>query len=190
MKIRNHRKRIWRFYPSEKSKLEVKEFKYKSKLMRFLNSNLGETLNGEVSLYVSAFGSSETSRLWSVWCNQNTNEPKIKAVLKQTHLKGKKYVFKPSKIPKDSKLYFAFSDKVISLMCHLKDNDGIISPNKAKNLVTLFKKRGFKDFEPTHEDWCYIDYHIKNGIDFYYWSDRCNWLRTKTVIEYFNRRVF
>ena len=190
MKIRNHRTRRWRFYPSEKSKLKFKEFKYKSKLMRFLNSNLGETINGEVALYESAFGSSQTSRLWFVWCNQNTNEPKIKAVLKQLDFRGRKYVFKPSKISKESKLYFAFSDKVVRSMCHLKDGEGIIAPNKAKNLVTLFKKRGFKDFEPTNDDWVYINGHIADGIDFFHWSDRCNWLRTKTVIEYFNRSVF
>ena len=70
-------------------------------------------------------------------------------------------------------------------MCHIKQDDGTILKKDAERLVQLFYKRGYKDFEPTENDTDYITYYLRNGIDFYHWSDRCNWLRTKTVIEYF-----
>jgi hypothetical protein len=58
---------------------------------------------------------------------------------------------------------------------------------KANKLITLFEKRGFKDFEPDEDDLYYINGHILTGIDFYHWSDRCNFLRCKVILEYFKR---
>lgn len=192
MKIRNHRKKEWWFFPPDDSKLKLKRtrcyiFKYKSKLMSFLNSNLGECINGEVRLEESSFGHSGCIRMWTVWYNEREYEAgaDIKADLRQELSRGGKYVFKPSKISKANKRYFAFSDKIIHLMCNIEENDGTILSSKANKLVELFKKRGFKDFEPSEDDQNYIDYYIANGIDFFHWSDRCNWLRTKTIIEYF-----
>ena len=72
-------------------------------------------------------------------------------------------------------------------MTNIEDDNGLITSKDAKKLVKLFEKRGFKDFVPTEEDLIYINGHILDGIDFYHWSDRCNWLRTKTIIEYFKR---
>ena len=62
-----------------------------------------------------------------------------------------------------------------------------ILPKDAKKLISLFEKRGFKDFEPTEEDWVYIKGHISDGIDFFHWSDRCNFLRCKVILEFFKR---
>ena len=74
-------------------------------------------------------------------------------------------------------------------MCNIYESDGeTILPNKAKNLINLFEKRGFKDFEPSEEDLKYINGHISDGIDFFYWSDRCNFLRCKVILEYFKRK--
>lgn len=187
MKVRNHRKLSWRFYPSENSKLEYKEFRYKAKLMNFLTSNIDGAINAQVSLHESSFGNSGTRRKWFVWYNDKFQGSKIKAELRQLLFRGKKYVFKKTKISKESKKYFAFSDKIVRAMCNIKDKNGLISVNKAKKLVHLFKKRGFKDFTPTSDELDYINGHISYGIDFFYWSDRCNWLRTKTVIEYFSQ---
>ena len=42
-------------------------------------------------------------------------------------------------------------------------------------------------FTPDTETQEYIDFYLKEGIDFTYWSDRCNWVRTKTIISYFEK---
>ena len=73
---------------------------------------------------------------------------------------------------------------ILEFIKHGKFKTIALNPEK---LVKLFYKRGFKDFTPTEEDQEYIDYYLEKGIDFYHWSDRCNWLRTKTVIEYFKK---
>jgi hypothetical protein len=102
--------------------------------------------------------------------------------------RGRKFISKNNKISKESKKYFAFSDKITSLMCNIYEEDEkTILPNKANKLIELFKKRGFKDFTPTEEDLKYINGHILDGIQFSYWSDRCNFLRCKVILEFFKR---
>lgn len=192
MKIKNHRKMEWWFIPSEESKLKkhLYKFKYKSDLMKFLNNNFEEAVNGEVRLKENSFCHSGCVRTWFVWYNDYaTKGSKLKIQLRKSTFRGRKYVFKPRKIAKSDKLYFAFSNKVISLMCNIyqSDEDKTILPKDAKRLVQLFYKRGFKDFEPDEKEWLYINGHIVLGISFWHWSDRCNWLRTKTIIEYFKR---
>jgi hypothetical protein len=195
MKIRKHKKREYVFFPSDDNRKSFDKrvyiFKYKSNLMKFLNKHGVNSLNGIVRMDISEFGHSGSLREWVVWFNQYGYENKnqnFKIELKQEYFRGKKFIHKPMKISKESKKYFAFSDKVLSLMCNLEDDNGNIEKFKAGKLVKLFYKRGFKDFTPTEEDQEYIDYYLEKGIDFYYWSDRCNWLRTKTVIEYFKKK--
>lgn len=187
MKIRNHKKREYVFFPCEDSELKGSfKFKYKSDLIRFLMKDIGNSINGTVSLMESSFNGSYTIREWFVWYNEyRENKEPLKVVLKQLNFRGCKYIHKPASISKESKKYFALSEKVISLMGTIGD-DGITKA-RANKLVLLFKKRGFKDFEPTDDDLDYINGHIEKGIDFFHWSDRCNWLRTKTIIEYFKR---
>lgn len=192
MKIRNHRKRAWLFVPHKDSKLKEKgyKFKYKSDLMSFLNRHFENALNGEVWLEEDTFNSSGYLRMWFVWYNDYAEEnQKDKIVLKQQLFRGRKYIFKPSKISKSAKKYFAFSNKVGHLMCNIEDekNNLSIHPKDAKRLIELFHKRGFKDFVPTEEEQEYIDQNIKEGIPFFYWSDRCNFLRCKTILEYFKQ---
>lgn len=183
MKIRNHRKREWEFRPPEESNLKknLYRFKYKSDMMKFLNNNFYESVCGVVSLHEDSFGNSGTLREWFVWYDKYTGQ----IDLKQRSFRGKKYVFKKSKISKSSKKYFAFSNKVISLMCNIADSG--VTKEKANKLITLFEKRGFKDFDPDEDDLLYIDNYISNGIDFHYWSDRCNFSRCKVILEYFKR---
>ena len=190
MKIRKHRKREWIFHPHEKSDLpkRIYKFKYKSKLLKFINGMLYDTIGGTVRITESNFSSSFTIREWFVWYDERSIT--FKADLRQLLWRGRKYITKPNKVSKVSKKYFAFSDKVINLMSsisHDLDNGINISPNRASKLYNLFIKRGFKDFEPTEQDMNYINYNIENGIPFWYWSDRCNSLRMKTIIEYFKR---
>lgn len=191
MKIRNHRKYEWWFRPSKLSKFEkhLYRFKYKSDMMKFLNKNFKESINGTVSLDHSCFNSSGCVREWFVWYNDyDVKGSKLKIELRQLLFRGRKYIFKPSKIEKESKKYFAFSNKIVSLMCNIcEEDEETILPNKANKLIHLFKKRGFKDFEPDEEEWEYINGHISNGISFFHWSDRCNFLRAKTIYEYFKR---
>jgi hypothetical protein len=187
MKIRNHRKYEWWFRPDIHSKLKKKlyKFKYKADLIKFLNNNIEQSLNGEVTLEHNCFNSSSTFKSWVVWYSFKNS--KLKIELKRELHRGSKYIFKPRKISKESKKWFAFSDKVYNLMCNIYEDDCItILPEKAKKLTEIFYKRGFKDFEPNQEDWDYINYYINKGrIDFGHWSDRCNFLRTKTIIEFF-----
>lgn len=188
MKIRNHRKYEWQFRPRNGSKLPkvFYRFKYKSDLMRFLNKNFEDALCGDVTLYHRSFTSSGAYRTWFVWYNDyDLRKAPLKIVLKQEMFRGSKYIFKPRPMERETKKYFAFSNKIINSMCSIYHNG--ITPNKAKNLVNLFNKRGFKDFTPTESDWIYINGHISDGIDFWHWSDRCNFLRMKTIIEYFKR---
>lgn len=193
MKIRNHRKREWLFLPSENSTLPRKcyVFKNKSKLMAFILANIEQAINGEVRLDEQSFAGSYTIRLYAVWYNQRQytqSGAKLKPELRQVMFRGRKYVHKPSRVSIESKKYHAFSQKVISCMCNMHQPDGSILPKDAQRLLSLFIKRGFKDFEPDTDEWIYINGHINDGIDFYHWSDRCNWLRTKTIIEYFKRQ--
>jgi len=191
MKIRNHRKYEWRFTPSRNSKLEkhLYRFKYKADMMSFLNKNIDETVNGTVSLDHKSFNCSNTKREWFVWYNDYTVKgTPIKIVLKQMDFRGRKFISKNNKISKEDKKYFAFSNKVSSLMCNIYEEDGkTILPTKANKLIDLFKKRGFIDFEPTEEDLKYINGHIFDGVQFSYWSDRCNFLRCKVILEFFKR---
>lgn len=192
MKIRNHRKYEWWFRPHETSKLEkhLYIFKYKSDLMLFLNKNLEESVGGTVALEEKSFGHFGCLREWFVWYNdyKNTKGDNPKIELRQEYFRGRKYISKPHKIDKFSKKYFAFSNKVVSLMSNIYQKDAeTILPKDAKRLVELFYKRGFKDFEPSQDDWNYINGHISNGISFWHWSDRCNTMRMKTIIEYFKR---
>lgn len=193
MKIRNHRKKEWWFFPHKESKLykqKLHRFKYKSDLMSFLNKNFKESINGEVRLEENSFGHSGCIRTWFVWYNDYDEKgKKLEIELRQETFRGRKFVFKQEKIRKSSKKYFAFSDKVSSLMANIYQDEKskTILPKDAKRLVELFYKRGFKDFEPTKDDWEYIDGNISDGIQFSYWSDRCSWLRTKTIIEFFKR---
>lgn len=191
MKIRNHRKYEWWFRPSKNSKLEkhLYRFKYKSDMMKFLNKNFEESLNGTVSLDHKSFNSSNTIREWFVWYNDcDEKGAKLKIKLKQMDFRGRKFISNNNKISKEDKKYFAFSEKVSSLMCNIYEIDGkTILPNKANKLIELFKKRGFKDFEPTEDDLIYINGHILDGVQFSYWSDRCNFLRCKVILEFFKR---
>lgn len=191
MKIRNHRKYEWWFTPDKNSKLKkhLYRFKYKADLMRFLNNNLMESVNGIVSLDHQSFNCSDTKREWFVWYNDYTvKSTPLKIVLKQMDFRGRKFISRNNKISKVDKKYFAFSSKVISLMGNIYESDEkIILSSKAKKLIKLFEKRGFKDFTPTEEDWVYINSHILNGIQFSYWSDRCNFLRCKVILEFFKR---
>jgi len=77
MKIRNHKKRHYIFYPHEESKIKgSKVFFYKSNLMKFLNKNAIESLNGVVSIQESGFGYFTTIREYYVWYNDRPNQNK------------------------------------------------------------------------------------------------------------------
>ena len=190
MKIRNHRKREYWFRPSENSKLKkhLYRFKYMQDLMKFLNNNLEESINGTVDQEEQSFNHSGCRRSWFVWYNDHApRTAKLKIELRQLYFRGRKFICKTHTISKSSKRFYAFSEKVISLMSHIEDDNGKILHKDAEKLISLFYKRGFKDFEPNEEDWTYINGHISDGIQFSYWSDRCNHLRMKTIFEYFKR---
>lgn len=185
MKIKDHRQREYCFWPV---KGKTKRFKKKSSLMKFLNNNFEKSLNGTVSLFEDSFTGSYTVRQWQVWFNDRCQYmSQMKIQLRQIPFRGKKFIHKPSKVSKSSKKYFAFSEKRISLMSRIEAEDGTINPNDAKKLVNIFYKSGFKDFIPDEDDLRYINGHISDGIQFSYWSDRCDYLRMKTIIEYFKR---
>ncbi len=183
MKIRNHKQREWILFPKEGP---TKIFKHKSALMKYINANLDTCINGYVRLGEKTFNASYTLREWFIWYNdyiKNSSEP-IKAELRQVLFRGKKYISKSWSISKEDKLYFAFSDKIFNLMFVISEKG--IDKNKANNLMKLFKKRGFKDFQPDEETQEYINSNI-NNIPWTYWSDRCNFARCKAILEYFKK---
>ena len=185
MKLRKHRKYTQQFYPRKDSKLDFKPFKYKKDLMNFLTSNLDEAVGGTVRYHEKNAHSSGDIRMWYIWYNQYkylNKGAKFKIELRNQAFRGRRFIFKRDRIPKAEKIYKAFSDKVIRAMCNFD-----YSKKSAERLVELFYKRGFKDFEPSKEEWEYINGHIEEDISFFYWSDRCYTLRVKTVIEYLKR---
>jgi len=188
MKIRNHRHFSYLFIPSTMSKLKPfrREFKHKSALMRFLTANLSETANGIVHKYESCFDHYGVIRSWVVWYNQNEyhSGASLKAQLRQLYFRGRKFNHRPSKIDKWSKRRFAFNHGIHNKMQAMSKHKDI-TERDAQILISLFHKSGFKDFEPTAEDWVYINGHIGDGIDFDHWSDRLDCLRMKTIIECF-----
>ena len=106
MKIRNHRKYEWWFRPSKLSKFEknLYRFKYKSDLIKFLNKNFEESINGTVSLDHKSFNSSNTIREWFVWYNDYDEKgSKLKIELRQLLFRGRKVISKNNKISKEDK---------------------------------------------------------------------------------------
>ncbi len=196
MKIKNHIKYEWWFRPHENSKLQNKlkpykrifVFRYKSDLMKFLNNNFEDVLNGEVSISYQTFNSFATLREYFVWYNDyaDINEPS-KIVLKQLDFRGRKYISPIDKISKLSKKYFSMSSKRMSLMWYIGKNG--INKSHAKNLLNIFYKSGFKDFIINKENQKYVDYYLVDGneIPWLYWSDRCDYLRMKIIIEWFKQ---
>lgn len=179
MKLKNSKQKTWVFVPRTNSLLRNKSFKYKSDLMKYLNNNFNEVINGTIRLEFDYFGMFHTSKEWLVWVKSNFLEIELRQLsFSRT---------KTQKVKKEDKKYFTYSDKIINLMCYIDKLD-VISPNHIKNLVKLFYKRGFKDFILNEDEQEYVNYYINNGIDFFHWSDRCNTLRTKTIIEYFKHK--
>lgn len=181
MKIRNHRKKEYVYYPYEKDKIGIKFF-YKSDLMNYLTANIEEAVDGEVVIKENYFSGIHSLQHYDIWYNRQEikSGANCKSVLKKIRYSKKRL----HKISKLSKKHFAFSHKIITLMCYIGNNG--ITKNHAKNLVNLFYKQGFKDFVPNENDQSYIDNNI-NEIPFWYWADRCNYVRVKTIIENFKQ---
>lgn len=190
MKLRKFKKKEYIFFPPDGSKLTKVSyvFKRKDKLMKFLNGHIDDSINGIVRVYNYSFGSSGHNCDYFIWYNekQYNSGADLKVDLRKMDKKKRK----PFSVSKNTKLYFAFSNRRIELMSIIGntiDKGENINPSHAKNLVEVFYKSGFKDFEPDQETLEYINSNIEEGIPFFYWSDRCNYVRMKAVIEYFKR---
>jgi hypothetical protein len=190
MKIRNYKKREYIFFPHDDSKLERNSyiFKRKTNLIKFLNGRISDSINGIVRVYEEGFGYSTFICDYGIWYNEKEYSSGAKLKIDLRLIDKRK--FKGYKIPKDSKKYFSFSERRITLMGLIADsiNKGEgINKSHAKNLVKVFYNSGFKDFEPDENDRLYIERNIESGISFSYWSDRCGYIRMKAIIEYFKR---
>ena len=102
MKIRNHKKREYIFYPIEENRqyFESKRFifKYKSDLIKFLNKHLIHAVNGTVTLSESGFGYSGSIREWFVWYNERSlKHGNIQIELRQLDFRGRKFIHKKHK---------------------------------------------------------------------------------------------
>lgn len=192
MKIRKHKVKEYWFYPPDGSKLEKGScyiFKYKRDLMKLLRGYPDDSANGIVRIHISSFAGGYVSKSYQVWYNQ------------YKYIKGANFKIelklldsrKPSKyfmsMSNSDKRWRAFTDKICIKMCRFQEDDVELAKRQAKNIVDLYYRRGFVD-EPDDENEEYIKYYIENGIDFYHWSDRCNWLRTKTIIRYFKTKGY
>ena len=191
MKLRKFNKREYIFFPPDDSKLTKVSyiFSKKDKLMKFLNGNINDSINGIVRIYYNSFGSSKHICDYHIWYNEKQYNsganPRID--LRKIDIKKRK----PFSVSKKTKLYFAFSKRRINLMLIIGNDiyeNKEINSSHAKNLVKVFYKSGFKDFEPDEGELNYINNIIEDGLSFIYWSDRCNYLRMKTIIEFFKRK--
>lgn len=189
MKQRNLKTFEWHFFPNMQSKLSHKTFKYKKDLMKFLNNNFYEALNGHVELCYDTYNSSGTYKRYFVWFNDyaDKNEP-IKIKL----FRGSKYVFKPSKYMDGEKKWISQANKVCTLMIALdKTEIGTeLHKRQMENLIKLFYKAGYKpiNLEDYRDEYDYDDYvSLKEPIPYTYWCDRCNFLRCAIIIEVYNK---
>jgi hypothetical protein len=188
MKIRKHKKREYIFFPHDESGLNGKVFKRKTTLIKFLNGHIDDAINGLVRVYENGFGYSTFICDYYVWYNQKEYNSGADLKIDLRLVDNRKW--KGHKISKENKKYFAFSERRIILMGLIANsiNKGEgINKSHAKNLVEVFYKSGFKDFELNENDRSYIERNIESGIPFFYWSDRCGYIRMKAVIEYFKR---
>lgn len=187
MKIRKGRKREYRFYPDGGMFDKFNEFSYgfrrKGKLIRFLRGMFPYCLNGIVGVNEDYFGSYGTVSEYSVWYDYGSGDIRLVKLYKERYKN-----FKPSIV----KRYFAFSDRRIRLMGLIGEGIKINTLDKShvRNLVRVFYKSGFSgDVEYIGDDIRYIREnveYIKNGGNpFFYWSDRCGYIRMRVIIEYF-----
>jgi len=188
MKLRNCRKREYIFFPSDESSLGKRSyvFKSKTKLYNFLNGRIADSINGLVRVYENYLSSCYWIADYDVYYNYKQYNSGAKLRINLSLFDKNKY---RKRLSKEDKKYFAFSNRRIELMSKIQDdinNNRGIDKSNAKNLVKVFYKSGFKDFDlETSENKEYILYNIENGIPFSYWSDRCGYVRMKAIIEYF-----
>lgn len=184
---REKKKYTWLVRPSS-DKYEIKNFKYKSSVLKYLMSMDVDALNSVVSRTVNTFDSSYTNSESLVWFNEHDfyHGSDFKLVFKKITYGGRKYIHKIETIEKTTVKFFAFSDKIISLMGNLSEN---LCDNDLIKLLLLFHKRGFRDFETTDEYYnSYLDkYNIETLDTFFYWSDRCNFMRCKIIHDLIKR---
>lgn len=192
MKIRKHKKREYIYFPPDGSKLTKNSyiFKRKDKLLKFLNGDVLGNLNGIIKVCENGFGYSIELYRLNVWYNQSVYNSGhgLRIELKKDEYFRKE---RKHKISKESKKYFAFSERRISLMTIIGfDISEGRRPNRShvRNLVKVFYKSGFKDFDlDSSDNKEYIENNVNKGIPFSYWSDRCGYVRMKAVIEYFKK---
>lgn len=194
MKIRNNKvKQTYLVKPFSKD-FKFKKFKYKSDCLKYLNSMGFDALNSIVSISINALNYSNTLREYSVWLDEHKyNKHGIfEFRLVNETFRGNKYIFPHRPIEKVNVKYFAFGDKICSLMSHIGQSDTINNSNLS-NLLILFHKRGFRDFDPDDVfGGDYVNNRLSDNIledlnEWFYWSDRCNYLRCKVIYELIKR---
>ena len=130
-----------------------------------------------------------TEKEWIIWYDEKILKKHNKFVLKRCL----DYKHPKMHMENSSTKFFAFSEKVINLMGNIGDNG--LTDNRLFRLLVLFHKRGFKDFifeenDVYEKDYytAYMDkYTIDTFEDWWYWSDRCNFLRTKVLVDMIKR---
>lgn len=169
-------------------KIKYKESFYKKDIIDFINKNLWNCVGGYVELCFNTKQIYATNRRWFIWYKK-TNKGYV-CDLKQETFRGRKYICKISKLEKESKTWFSFSEKVSNLMLNISDDD-VLKQKQIKNLLTLFEKRGYNSSKITQEyKDCYVYESYVNGtenIPWSYWSDRCNFLRCWVIEQYYIR---
>jgi len=185
MKIRNNKKKIqYLFWEFEKGGAKV--FSKKTELLKYLNRIGERALNGHVKQECDHLNSFYGVRQWFVWYNEKKSNLEIE--LRQQDFRGKKFMTK-HRVEKENVKYFIFSDKIISLMAHIAD--GKYTDSNLKNLLVLFHKRGFRDFELEEENLYYYNRENHKNLEVFnewsYWSDRCNFLRCKIIHDMIKR---
>lgn len=195
MKIKNVKRKRKYLVKPHSDEFKIKRFKYKVDCIKYLISMGFDALNSSVSISISGLSYSNTLREYLVWYDKHKyNKHGIfELKLVQEDFMGDKYISPPRRpTSKVETKYFIFSDKICNLMSYIGVSESL-NVNNLSNLLILFNKRGFKDFIPEDD---YSKSYISNNLekntlngfgDWFYWSDRCNFVRCKVIHDLIKR---
>ena len=181
MKIRKEKyKYEWVVFPSS-DKFKNKTFKRFDDAKKYLVSMGADALETIVRKDIKTFNSLHTECEYFIWFNKYENINKkqnLCLTLNRVHYRNKKFISR--KTSKSDLNYFKYSNRVISLMCHIA-NERVYNDSNLKNLIEIFKKR-FGEL-PNNPNGYGESINKLNDCKWWCWSDRCGYDRASVIIK-------